>query len=159
MSGFGYGVFAPGTRHSVRGPDAFEAAVGQGGERFRQGGENRLAGVSAAERHFHGGAGVPHIVFAQHERTDLRPVVGRELGRFDDIARRRHRGFVAGEVVVVRPEVVGMVVVERGDDEGLGAVERERAIRLVGFDDERGAWCLSFAPGTRHQAPGTGHLA
>ena len=92
--------------------------------------------MAEPQRHFDGGTRVAHVVFAEHKTFQLGPVLDVEFRGFDYALGGRHRLFVAGKIVGIRLEMVGVVVFERCYDKHGGAVEREGAVRLVRLYDE-----------------------
>ena len=92
-----------------------------------------------AKSYFNCGAGVFPVVRRKGGKSVYRieKLKRRELFAFYYVARLSPRRIEAGVVVGSRLEMVWVVVVAVRDDERLGAIEREGAVRFVRFDDVR----------------------
>ena len=110
------------------GPDAFEAAVGEFGERGRKGGRDGVAGESAPDCNLDCGSCVHHVVPSVHEPLDLGPVGGVEFPCLDHVRGCVDGGCVAGTVVFDGLKVLRVVVVHRCHDERAGSIEGQGAV-------------------------------
>ena len=94
--------------------------------------------MPAAKSYFNCGAGVFPVVRRKGGKSVycIEKLKRREPFAFYDISRLTPRRIEAGIVVGSRLEVVRVVVVAVSDDERLGAIEREGAVRFICFDDK-----------------------
>ena len=103
---------------------------------MRQDGGDLIAGMAAPQGNFDGGPRVHDIVASEDKRLELRPIAGIQFPGVDNVGGLRFRLREAGLIIFHGLEVLGVVVIHCRDDERMSVVKRQRAVRLVGLDDE-----------------------